>query len=723
VSLYASQQGCGWRYPEQFADLRAGDGRAVRGKVPAVKKPQPMLALLLICFAVSYAKANQILLRYVTGGSPLALTADKSGALFTVSSVGAAAGNTLTRVNKLDSSGNPLASIDLGFSSQTAAAATDGEGNLVIVGTTFSTGFPLYTPRSGSLADISGFVVKIDSQLQTVLFSKLLGAQSYANAVTVDASGNIFIAGSASSMFPITPGAYHTQATGAFVMELSADGSKLLFSTQFGGSKFGCSGGSHCIGASASTSASAIAVDPSGAIVFAGKTTALDLPVTPGVLAPNCQCSVDTGSGFIAKLAPGGGQLAWATYLNSTAAFEYESVGIDWLALGSNGDVLIAGSAPGIQTTSGAVQTAFPPAVQFIGFIARLDSGATRLIWSTYMGGDLEGKGLLARVSAIAVNAAGQIAFTGYADAVTLPSFPGVVNFGNTYAGWLSADGTALEQLYDGPDNSSGQALALTPSGNLVTAGRSGSLWIENSSAGPSMLGSANAASGLVSGVVAPYEIISVYGTGLGPQAPLDGQISNDVFTTMLGGYSVDFDGVPAPLLYIGPSQINAIVPSEVAGKNSTHLQLVTPSETVDGPTFGLSLAQPDIFMNSATGLSAALNQDGTLNSPQNPAAPGSIVTIFATGGEPANRPDGYIVASSFGSGGPANSMASVSILAGLSGNSLEVEYAGDAPGLVVGMMQVNFRLPASLGPFKTFSFQLQVGATPGGASAIAVAP
>jgi uncharacterized protein (TIGR03437 family) len=41
---------------------------------------------------------------------------------------------------------------------------------------------------------------------------------------------------------------------------------------------------------------------------------------------------------------------------------------------------------------------------------------------------------------------------------------------------------------------------------------------------------------------------------------------------------------------------------------------------------------------------------------------------------------------------------------------SLEVTYAGDAPGLVAGVTQINFRLPADVGP-NYFTFDLQVGA------------
>jgi uncharacterized protein (TIGR03437 family) len=676
--------------------------------------------------------ANQILLRYADigdQGSVRAIATDKAGDLFTVSSITDEAGRGLIRVNKLDPGGNAPATFDFPGTGlqQPTAAATDAAGNLIVVGTAESTGFPLVAALFPSVTGSSAFIVKIDSQLQGIVFSTLLFGGSNAMAVTLDATGNIYAAGYAigpSNNFPVTPGAYHTQAPGAFIMEISPNGDNLLFSTQFGGSQVNCVGGSSCVGVTASTEATAIAIDSSGAIVFGGNTTALDLPVTPGALGPACTCSYNTGSGFIAKLSPGGGQLVWSTFLNGSVAVVDESLQIDALTLDAAGNLLVGGGAPAFQTTAGAPEPALPNGTQFAGFLAKLNASATQLIWSTYMGGNPGGEGVFARVDAIAVNSNGQIAFTGYSDPDLLPPFPGVTNFGDTYAGRLSADGSTLQALYVGPDNATGQGLVLTPSGNMATAGQAGSLWIETSGTGPSLFATGSAASGPVSGLVAPYELISLYGAALGPPTRLTGQVVNGAFTSSLGGYTVMFDGIAAPLLYLGATQINAIVPSEVSGQDFTHLQIMTPAGTVDGPTFALRQAQPYIFQNSA-GFSAALNQDGTVNSLQNPAKPGSIVTIFATGGEPVDWSDGEIVPPELARGfhAPVSVLApdGSSSVGGLT--SLEVEYAGDAPGLVAGVMQVNFRLPASVNPLPTFSFQLEVGSTPGGSGTIAVAP
>jgi uncharacterized protein (TIGR03437 family) len=114
--------------------------------------------------------------------------------------------------------------------------------------------------------------------------------------------------------------------------------------------------------------------------------------------------------------------------------------------------------------------------------------------------------------------------------------------------------------------------------------------------------------------------------------------------------------------------------------------------------------------------LAAALNQDGSINSPSNPARPGSVVTLFASGGG-ANYSfaDGAIVPM-----GIYDALATV--WAGGS-RSFEVVFAGDAPGLVAGIMQINFRLPDALPPGGTLNFTVEIGGVSTGQNQIAVTP
>lgn len=229
----------------------------------------------------------------------------------------------------------------------------------------------------------------------------------------------------------------------------------------------------------------------------------------------------------------------------------------------------------------------------------------------------------------------------------------------------------------------------------------------------PSLVGVVNSAGFEVSGTIAPTELISLYGSGLGPAPPVPGQLEGQVFTTSLGGVQVLFDGTAAPLLYAGPNLINAIVPSDVYRRSTTSLQIVTPAGPINGPTLFVVQAEPEVFRNSVADSNLvygaiALNQDGTVNSATNPAPRGSVVTVWATGAPTLGYPDGGIA-----NGDLHAPVLPVSVLTnqlnsfvGL--DSLEVLYAGDAPQLVQGVIQVNFRLLPTGGNWSTY--QLQVG-------------
>jgi uncharacterized protein (TIGR03437 family) len=154
---------------------------------------------------------------------------------------------------------------------------------------------------------------------------------------------------------------------------------------------------------------------------------------------------------------------------------------------------------------------------------------------------------------------------------------------------------------------------------------------------------------------------------------------------TTLGGVRVLINGTAAPLLYASDQQINAVVPYGVAGLSTAQIQVVNQGST--GPAFRAVAiaADPAIF-------AGALNQDGTINSAANPAKPGSIVSLWATGIYPGPAyavPDGQIVTS-------ANQYGGCGVYAGNQG--LYAPYVGAAPGLVSGVTQINVQLPATGG-------------------------
>jgi uncharacterized protein (TIGR03437 family) len=197
-------------------------------------------------------------------------------------------------------------------------------------------------------------------------------------------------------------------------------------------------------------------------------------------------------------------------------------------------------------------------------------------------------------------------------------------------------------------------------------------------------------AAGGFPGPVAPGEILSFYGQGIGPEPALGARLVAGRVDTSLGEVQVLFDGIPAPVLLAGYFQVNVQVPYEVSGRARTRAHLVyrdVPSNEVE---LQVTTAAPAIFTNFVGGSEAlALNEDGTLNGSSNPALRGSVVALFATGAGQTTPPSLTGVSAAAIAGGLA---ASVTV----AGRAAEVSYAGPAPTLV-GVAQVNARIPSDL--------------------------
>jgi uncharacterized protein (TIGR03437 family) len=152
----------------------------------------------------------------------------------------------------------------------------------------------------------------------------------------------------------------------------------------------------------------------------------------------------------------------------------------------------------------------------------------------------------------------------------------------------------------------------------------------------------------MVAGNISPGQLISVFGSGLGPMTPQFATVNASGFLgNRLGDSRILFDGMPAPLLYVQWNQINAIAPFGLAGKTTALMQLERDGQIVAEVQLPVASSHPGLFTDSATGrgLAAVLNQDGTINSVNNPAPRGSIVSFFGTGEGETTPPgiDGFI--------------------------------------------------------------------------------
>jgi uncharacterized protein (TIGR03437 family) len=198
-------------------------------------------------------------------------------------------------------------------------------------------------------------------------------------------------------------------------------------------------------------------------------------------------------------------------------------------------------------------------------------------------------------------------------------------------------------------------------------------------------------------GAVTPGKIMVLYGSRIGPASLTQATpAGGGTISTNLANTQVLFDGVPAPLLYASSGQVMAIVPYAVDGKSGTQMQVKNGGLTSDSIALPVFQTAPSIFSVNLTGTgpAAVLNEDGvTVNSSANPAAKGSVISIYATG-EGQTSPAGVDGLITTGTPLPRPVRA---VTVRIDGQPAEVQYAGGAPGQVAGLMQVNVRIPAGV--------------------------
>lgn len=200
-------------------------------------------------------------------------------------------------------------------------------------------------------------------------------------------------------------------------------------------------------------------------------------------------------------------------------------------------------------------------------------------------------------------------------------------------------------------------------------------------------------------GGISPGEIISIYGgpgVSLGPSTPVGLQLTSaGLVSNQLGGTQVMIGGVAAALTYVSSSQVNAVVPYEVAGQTSTQIELTVQGKPTNSVTVPVVAASPGIFVIT--------NPDGTVNSPSNPVASSGYLVLYGTG-EGQTTPAGI-------DGGVNTTVfpkPNLPVTVQIGGQMAPVLFAGAAPDFVAGVLQVNVTIPA--GVTGTVPIQLTIG-------------
>lgn len=218
------------------------------------------------------------------------------------------------------------------------------------------------------------------------------------------------------------------------------------------------------------------------------------------------------------------------------------------------------------------------------------------------------------------------------------------------------------------------------------------------------------------SGPVSPGEVIAIVGSNIGPAQPASATLdpAGNV-TSDLGNTSILFDDLPAPMLYASSNQVNAIVPYGIAGRTTVRMILTADGQTALPVALEVRDATPAIFTvdSSGGGQGAILNQDGSPNSALNPAQKGSLISLYATGLGSIDppQPDGQMTPLL-----PPFSQPRLTIGVLIAGLPAQVSFAGSAPGIVSGVMQIQARVPEDT-PTGAHSISLLAGSfsSPGG--------
>jgi hypothetical protein len=312
-----------------------------------------------------------------------------------------------------------------GGSDMAYSIAVDAAGHAYVTGFTGSSDFPTTpgafqaTPRTNAT-----FVTELTADGSGLVYSTYLNGSHSDNGygIAVDAAGHAYVTGEAFSIdFPTTAGAFQTtlgsSLGNAFVSELTADGSGLVYSTFFGGSGSDVGAG--------------IAVDAAGHAYVTGRATSADFPTTPGAF----QTSLGTPSGnaFVTQLTPDGSGLVYSTFLGGSGNGS-SGDGAGGIAVDAVGRAYVTGSTTSTDfpTTPGAFQT-MKHASFSNAFVSVLSPTGANLGYSTYLGGSngISGDG----GNSIAVAPDGSAYVAGFTSSTDFPTKVG--SYQTTYHGGL----------------------------------------------------------------------------------------------------------------------------------------------------------------------------------------------------------------------------------------------------------------------------------------------
>jgi hypothetical protein len=360
------------------------------------------------------------------------------------------------------------------------AIAVDAAGNAYVTGNTTSTDFPtanaFQSTKRGPSNTSNAFVTKFSADGTRLVYSTYLGGSGSGaflgdggSGIAVDAAGNSYVTGyTGSTDFPTAHAFQPTKGgpsstANAFVTKLSVDGASLVYSTYLGGSgrtnpgDFG----------------NGIVVDTAGNAYVTGVANSPDFP-TANAFQPTR--GGPYRNAFVTKFSADGASLVYSTYLGGSGSDNGVGIAVD-----------AAGSA---YVTGNTTSTNFPTAHAFqpskgsdpsfrTAFVTKFSADGASLVYSTYLGGSLDGPG-----NGIAVGGDGNAYVTGWTDSIDFPTANAFQptngatgGIPNAFVTKFSADGASLVySTYlggsgNGRSGDVGGGIAVDATGNAYVTG------------------------------------------------------------------------------------------------------------------------------------------------------------------------------------------------------------------------------------------------------------
>lgn len=569
--------------------------------------------------------------------------------------------------------------------------ATDSAGALYVASIHYDASAPPYYGAT--------VLTKLSADGKTILWQNNLGFEAQ---MAVDPNGGVYV------LPAILPG-----DTSLYVAKLTADGAGIAWKTPAGAFLSTASEPTMAADSQGRTYVAGVrdsTTDDGGVVRLNAAGTAVDYtaPVsgTPSAIAVD-----ETGAAYVAGSvrAQSGGEnylVGFLARLAPDGSAGYYSAG----PLGSLGVAVavdLSGNAAALYSTGDGNP----------GILQRFDlTGAVTFTLSV--------PGVYA--PGLALDAAGNAYVSEYSNAM-YPVRNSLATCGSSLLSVFSPDGSLLQSTYV-PGTGSASPIAMGPNSSVFVAGVSdGSfaptrtapfpagqagesfLWhlSPNANAQTFLLAClGNAATFDPTKAIAPGELVTLFGNGLGPQQGVQTSATlQNPFPTQEAGVTVTFDGTPAPLLWVQDAQINAVAPWSLTPGQNTQVCVSYNSVTTNCLTWPVAQTAPGVFTVDGT-YAAAINQNGTVNSANHPAPVGSVVAVWATGLGPITpaQGDGTIVNLPL----PTNLVLPVGVQAptpifepchpGFQTCpapyiDFDVTYAGPAPYMVAGVSQINFQV------------------------------